>query len=92
MTIPAYSLHDVTFSYGERTVLEIEHLEIAEAEMVVLVGPNGSGKTTLLHLLAFLETPQTGAIKFFGKRNRHKRCHRPSPASWLDASEPIPFQ
>jgi tungstate transport system ATP-binding protein len=68
MNISAYSLHDVTFSYGERTVLEIDRLEFAQGEIVVLAGPNGSGKTTLLHLLAFLEIPLTGEITFFGEK------------------------
>lgn len=64
--IPAYSLKDLTFSYQNRPVLEIGHLEIPAGEIVALVGPNGSGKTTLLHNLAFLETPQHGLISFFG--------------------------
>jgi tungstate transport system ATP-binding protein len=63
---PAYSLKDLTFSYQDRPVLEVDRLEIPAGEIVALVGPNGSGKTTLLHNLAFIETPQRGLISFFG--------------------------
>ncbi|MFH0824818.1 MAG: ABC transporter ATP-binding protein [Pseudomonadota bacterium] len=66
----AYDLTDVSYGYGNEPVLRIPRLEIGQGEIVGLVGPNGSGKTTLLHLLAFLETPQQGEIKFFGTRVR----------------------
>jgi energy-coupling factor transporter ATP-binding protein EcfA2 len=64
----AYSLRNVTYTYGGSPVLDIGQMRIPEGEIVALVGPNGSGKTTLLHLLAFLEMPQTGEIQFFGEK------------------------
>lgn len=38
--------------YGDRTVLDIDCLEIKKGETVVIVGPNGSGKSTLLKILS----------------------------------------
>ena len=35
-------------------------LEIADGELLVLVGPSGSGKSTVLRLIAGLETPTAG--------------------------------
>jgi len=64
----AYELNNVVFSYGGPPILIIGHLQISAGEVVALVGPNGAGKTTLLHLLAFLMTPQTGDIFFFGSK------------------------
>jgi tungstate transport system ATP-binding protein len=64
----AYELNKVVFSYGGPPTLAIDHLRISAGEALALVGPNGSGKTTLLHLLAFLITPQTGDIFFFGSK------------------------
>lgn len=41
-------------------------LEVADGELLVLVGPSGSGKSTVLRLIAGLETPSTGQILIDG--------------------------
>ncbi len=46
---------------GERVLREID-LEVAQHELVVVVGRSGSGKSTLLRLLAGLETANAGQI------------------------------
>ncbi len=48
--------------YGERTVLDIDELKIADGECVAFAGPNGSGKTTLLRILAGLLKKSEGSI------------------------------
>ena len=48
--------------YGERTVLDIPELTIADGEAVAFAGPNGSGKTTLLRILAGLLKKSGGEI------------------------------
>lgn len=61
-----YELSNLQKSYGSRTVLDIEHLEVQEGEVLALVGPSGAGKSTLLRLLNFLEPPTSGTIRFHG--------------------------
>jgi len=53
--------------YGNKTVLQIDSLEIREGEIFALVGPSGAGKSTLLRLLNFLEPATTGTIEFLGR-------------------------
>jgi energy-coupling factor transport system ATP-binding protein len=56
------STKDLSFSYGDRRVLENVHLSVNSGEVIGLMGSNGSGKTTLLGLLGGLLTPETGSI------------------------------
>lgn len=56
-------LSDVSFSYGERKVIQKLSLQIKEKEFLALVGSSGSGKTTLLKLLARFYDVQEGRIQ-----------------------------
>ncbi|MFE1272693.1 ABC-F family ATP-binding cassette domain-containing protein [Streptomyces sp. NPDC058758] len=56
------SLHDVTVSRGERTLLDHVSLSVRPGERVGIVGENGAGKSTLLHLLAGTATPDEGRV------------------------------
>ncbi len=55
-------LEGLSFSYGERLVLQDFSLTLPLEGIAVLRGPSGCGKTTLLRLLAGLEHPQKGRI------------------------------
>ncbi|MCH2199104.1 MAG: ABC transporter ATP-binding protein [Flavobacteriales bacterium] len=51
-------------SYGELEVLKGIDLEIAQKEIVSIVGASGAGKTTLLQILGTLDTPDSGSMTF----------------------------
>jgi molybdopterin-binding protein len=69
-------LKNLTKTFGSRTVLEDVTLQIEEGEILGLLGPNGSGKTTLLKILAFLEKPECGEVKFQGEIVTEKDAER----------------
>jgi ATP-binding cassette, subfamily B, bacterial MsbA len=53
---------DVSFSYGEKTVLHHINLTIRPGQLVALVGRTGSGKTSLANLLLRFYDPDQGAV------------------------------
>jgi molybdopterin-binding protein len=69
-------LKNLTKRFGNRTALNDVTLQIEEGEILALLGPNGSGKTTLLKILAFLEKPNTGEVKFHGETVTEKSSER----------------
>jgi len=67
----AYRLEGVQKTYGARAVLDIPALDLAAGEIFAIVGPSGAGKSTLLRLLAFLEAPTRGTIRFGPRQIAH---------------------
>ena len=55
-----------TYGMGEHTVVALENatFEIPARSRIALVGSSGSGKTTLLHLVAGLDSPTSGTIRW----------------------------
>lgn len=56
-------LSDVSFSYGERMVLNGINLRIPENSTCAIVGPSGSGKTTLCNIIARFWDVNSGNVK-----------------------------
>lgn len=53
--------------YGDLEVLRGVDLDIAQGEIVSIVGPSGAGKTTLLQIIGTLEAPNGGEVCYEGK-------------------------
>jgi sulfate transport system ATP-binding protein len=75
MSIDVAGIH---YSYGNAPALNGIDLSIESGELLALLGPSGCGKTTLLRVIAGLEFPDQGSVRFNGRdvsrvnaRNRH---------------------
>ena len=62
-----FEITRLTKTYGDRTILDIQQLDIEKGAIYGLQGPNGAGKTTLLNILSFLEIPTTGYVTYKSK-------------------------
>ena len=61
------SVENLTSRYGRIEVLHGVSLEVAEGEIVTLVGSNGAGKTTLLRAISGVQPTTGGTIRFAGQ-------------------------
>ena len=61
------TITNVSFSYGDRSILAGVSLEVPAGTTTAVVAPSGSGKSTLLRVIAGLLTPSTGSIILDGK-------------------------
>ena len=61
-------LIEVTKRFDDRKVVDGISLDVAEGEVLALLGASGSGKTTTLRLIAGLEMPDAGEVWIAGKK------------------------
>jgi lipoprotein-releasing system ATP-binding protein len=79
---PLVEAHGLAKSYrtvaGEVPVLRELELEVAEGEMLAIVGASGVGKSTLLHVLGTLDRPDAGSLRVAGEDvlslSEQRRC------------------
>ena len=74
MSANLYEARNLVQRYNGREALNIQYLAIEEGEAVFLTGPNGCGKSTLLRLLAFLERPAGGVLRYAGAAEGRKEA------------------
>ena len=57
------TVKDVSFSFGDKAVLNNVSLEVQKGEIVSILGPSGVGKSTLFNLIAGILPLQKGTIE-----------------------------
>ncbi|MFF3442703.1 ABC transporter ATP-binding protein [Streptosporangium sp. NPDC002721] len=55
-------------TFARTVALDGVSVEIGDGEIVAITGPSGSGKSTLLHCLAGIIRPESGEVRFDGRR------------------------
>jgi len=68
-------VHDLKVAYGGIQALKGISLEVAQGELVALIGSNGAGKTTTLKALAGL-LPYSGRAHYQQNSLLHRACHQ----------------
>ena len=56
-------LENISFSFGERKILENINISVNQGEIAGLLGPNGVGKSTIFNLITGLIKPSYGSVK-----------------------------
>ncbi|MFD7720309.1 ABC transporter ATP-binding protein [Streptomyces sp. NPDC059814] len=70
------TLESATVRFGDRAALDAVDLEVAEHEIVCVLGPSGSGKSTLLRVVAGLRHPDGGRVLLDGADQAGVPVHR----------------
>jgi branched-chain amino acid transport system ATP-binding protein len=70
------SVRGLRAGYGKIEVLHDVSIDVAEGQIVTLIGANGAGKTTLLKTVSGLIRPIGGAITFEGESLVRRPAHR----------------
>lgn len=63
----ALSVEDVSKSFSGLVAVDDLSFDLAENEVLGLIGPNGSGKTTVMNLISGALKPGAGAIRLYGE-------------------------
>jgi putative ABC transport system ATP-binding protein len=70
MTVALLSLDTVVKDYvGEAGAFRALHgvsMDVADGELMAIMGPSGSGKSTLMNIIGCLDSPTTGVYRFEG--------------------------
>jgi branched-chain amino acid transport system ATP-binding protein len=65
---PLLTVRALSAGYGAATIVRDAALDIAEGELVAILGTNGAGKTTLMRALSGLIRPIAGDVRFLDTR------------------------
>jgi len=52
----------LNFNYPDKQIFQSFNLQVPSSKILHISGPSGVGKTTLLHLIAGIQSPQSGTI------------------------------
>lgn len=73
---PVLAAREIHTYYGKSHILQGVSIEVAEGEIVTLLGRNGAGKTTTVRSLTGLTPPRQGTIEIFGRNTTPWPAHR----------------
>ncbi len=93
--MPLLEINNLTYTAGDKKILDEFSLSIESSEVHALLGTNGTGKSTLAYVIMGCEgyRPASGEIIFNGRDIRdlriHERAHLGITMAW---QEPVRFE
>ncbi len=66
-------IEEVTLTFGGVTALAGVSFDVRYGDILAIIGPNGAGKTSMLNCINGFYKPESGEIRFEGKRITRKR-------------------
>ncbi len=86
------AVDDVVVRFDERAVLDHVSLAVKTGEIVALLGPSGCGKSTLLRVIAGLQVPDAGTVRWDGDDLSGVPPHRPRGRARVPGPPAVPAQ
>lgn len=83
MSGPLLKITDLNAWYGESHVLHGIDLELAEGELITLLGRNGAGRTTTLRTMMGMVDRRTGSVQIRGREFINVADHRIAPLAGI---------
>ncbi len=69
-------VRDLSVFYGDAQALASVSLDVAEGEIVAIIGANGAGKTSLIRTVGGVLAPRQGSIRFEAREIAGQPSHR----------------
>lgn len=73
---PILEIDKLTLLFRNIRALDGVSFDVREGEIVAIIGPNGAGKTSVLNCISGFYRPQSGEIRFLGKRIDREPTHK----------------
>ncbi|MGB4324818.1 MAG: ATP-binding cassette domain-containing protein, partial [Candidatus Nanopelagicales bacterium] len=75
LTHPLLATENVSITLSGLQILEDVSIGVPEGTVTGLIGPNGAGKTTVFNIMSGFLTPDSGNVRFDGKKLKHIKTH-----------------
>ncbi len=70
------AIRDLSVFYGDAQALDAVSLDVAQGQIVAIIGANGAGKTSLIRTIGGVLAPRAGSIRFDGSEIGGQPSHR----------------